>query len=59
MDFKLNDGGSIRLLAPFADMFNHSPSLGQCHTYDPRSGSLSIIAGKHYEPGDQVRLYPS
>lgn len=56
MDFKLRDGESIRLMAPFADMLNHSPDVGQCHVYDPQSGNLSILAGKSYEPGDQVRL---
>lgn len=56
MDFKLRDGESIRLMAPFADMSNHSPDVGQCHVYDPQSGNLSILAGKSYEPGDQVRL---
>ncbi len=56
MDFKLHDGDSIRLLAPFADMLNHSSDVGQCHIYDPLSGNLSVLAGKTYEPGDQVRL---
>lgn len=55
MDFKLHEGDSIRLLAPFADMLNHSSDVGQCHVYDPLSGDLSILAGKTYEPGDQVR----
>ena len=56
MDFKLPDGDSIRLLAPFADMLNHSPEAKQCHVYDGLSRNLSILAGKHYETGDQVRL---
>jgi hypothetical protein len=56
MDFKLPDGGSIRLLAPFADMLNHSPDAQQCHTYDPASGNLSVLAGKDYDAGDQVCL---
>ncbi|KAL5331345.1 hypothetical protein ACEPPN_000875 [Leptodophora sp. 'Broadleaf-Isolate-01'] len=54
MDFKLGDGDSIRLLAPFADMLNHSSEVKQCHIYDALSGNLSILAGKTYEPGDQV-----
>jgi hypothetical protein len=56
MDFKLHDGDSIRLVAPFADMLNHSPDVEQCHIYDPLSGNLSVLAGKTYESGDQVRL---
>jgi hypothetical protein len=56
MDFKLREGDSIRLLAPFADMLNHSIEAEQCHTYDPSSGSLSVLAGKNYDVGDQVRL---
>lgn len=56
MDFKLGNGDSIRLLAPFADMLNHSPKVEQCHIYDVLSGNLSVLAGKDYEPGDQVRL---
>lgn len=55
MDFKLPDGDSIRLLAPFADMLNHSPEVNQCHVYDGSSGNLSVLAGKNYESGDQVR----
>ena len=55
MDFKLRDGDSIRLLAPFADMLNHSSEVEQCHVYDVLSGNLSVIAGKNYESGDQVR----
>jgi hypothetical protein len=55
MDFVLPDGNSIRLLAPFADMLNHSSEVKQCHVYDVSSGNLSILAGKEYEIGDQVR----
>lgn len=54
MDFVLPDGNSIRLLAPFADMLNHSPEVKQCHVYDVLSGNLSVLAGKDYEAGDQV-----
>ena len=56
MDFVLPDGNSIRLLAPFADMLNHSSEIKQCHVYDASSKSLSILAGKDYEAGDQVWL---
>lgn len=55
MDFQLPDGDLIRLLAPFADMLNHSSEVTQCHTYDALSENLSILAGKDYKPGDQVR----
>ncbi|KAH8696907.1 hypothetical protein GQ44DRAFT_718701 [Phaeosphaeriaceae sp. PMI808] len=54
MDFQLPDGDSIRLLAPFADMLNHSSEVKQCHVYDVLSGNLSILAGKNYESGDQL-----
>ncbi|KAF2010578.1 SET domain-containing protein [Aaosphaeria arxii CBS 175.79] len=54
MDFKLPNGDSIRLLAPFADMLNHSSEVERCHTYDVSSGNLYVLAGKGYEPGDQV-----
>ena len=54
MDFILPDGKSIRLLAPFADMLNHSSEVRQCHAYDPLSGNISVLAGKDYEAGDQV-----
>ncbi len=54
MDFLLPVGKSLRLLAPFADMLNHSPEVKQCHAYDPSSGNLSILAGKNYQVGEQV-----
>lgn len=54
MDFVLPDGKSLRLLAPFADMLNHSPEVKACHVYDVSSGNLSVLAGKDYEAGDQV-----
>ncbi|KAK4068615.1 uncharacterized protein Triagg1_7263 [Trichoderma aggressivum f. europaeum] len=57
MDFVLPDGKSLRVLAPFADMLNHSPEVKQCHAYDPLSGSLSVLAGKDYEVGDQVSIF--
>ncbi|TFB00434.1 Histone-lysine N-methyltransferase setd3 [Trichoderma ghanense] len=57
MDFTLPDGSSIRTLAPFADMLNHSSDVKQCHAYDVKSGDLSILAGKDYEIGDQVYIY--
>ncbi|KAK4148148.1 uncharacterized protein C8A04DRAFT_33652 [Dichotomopilus funicola] len=57
MDFVLPGGKSIRLLAPFADMLNHSPDVKPCHVYDPSSGNLSVLAGKDYEAGDQVSIY--
>ncbi|KAK5629072.1 hypothetical protein RRF57_004787 [Xylaria bambusicola] len=54
MDFKLPDGNSFRLLAPFADMLNHSSEIQQCHVRDASSKNLSVLAGKDYEAGDQV-----
>ncbi|KAK4182395.1 putative histone-lysine N-methyltransferase [Podospora australis] len=54
MDFVLPNGNSIRLLAPFADMLNHSSEVKPCHVYDASSGNLSVLAGKDYEAGDQV-----
>ena len=54
MDFQLASGSSIRLLAPFVDMLNHSSEIRQCHVYDTMSGSLSVLAGKDYKVGDQV-----
>ena len=54
MDFELTDGNSIRLLAPFTDMLNHSSKIKQCHVYDVLSGNLSVLAGKDYKVGDQV-----
>ncbi|PTB66620.1 N-methyltransferase [Trichoderma citrinoviride] len=54
MDFTLPDGSSLRLLAPFADMLNHSSEVQQCHVLDAKSGDLSVLAGKDYEVGDQV-----
>ena len=54
MDFQLPGGDSIRLLAPFADMLNHSSEVKQCHAYDALSKNLSVLAGKNYESGDQV-----
>lgn len=54
MDFQLRDGKAMRLLAPFADMLNHSSEVKPCHAYDPSTGNLSIIAGKDYKAGDQV-----
>lgn len=59
MDFELSDGTSLRLVAPFADMLNHSPDVKPCHVCDPSSRSLSILAGKNYEAGDQVRTFCS
>lgn len=54
MDFVLPGGKSLRLMAPFADMLNHSSEAKQCHVYDPSSGSLSVLAGKDFKVGDQV-----
>lgn len=54
MDFALPNGESIRLIAPYADMLNHSPQAKQCHAYNTSSGDLSVLAGKDYDPGDQV-----
>ena len=50
----LPDKNSIRLLAPFADMLNHSSEVKKCHVYDASSGNLSVLAGKDYRAGDQV-----
>jgi hypothetical protein len=54
MDFVLPNGKPLRVLAPFADMLNHSPEVKQCHAYDPLSGNLSVLAGRDYKVGDQV-----
>ncbi|OAA71767.1 Rubisco LS methyltransferase, substrate-binding domain protein [Akanthomyces lecanii RCEF 1005] len=57
MDFALPGGTSLRLLAPFADMLNHSSNVKQCHAYDPATGDLSILASRDYSVGDQVFIY--
>ncbi|PON27281.1 set-domain histone methyltransferase-9 [Trichoderma gamsii] len=57
MDFVLPNGKALRVLAPFADMLNHSPEVKQCHAYDPLSGNLSVLAGKDYEVGDQISIF--
>ncbi len=57
MDFTLSEGTSLRLLAPFADMLNHSSDVKQCHAYDPSTGDLSILASKDYTVGEQVFIY--
>ncbi|KAM3512061.1 hypothetical protein MY11210_004321 [Beauveria gryllotalpidicola] len=57
MDFTVSEGNSLRLLAPFADMLNHSSEVKQCHAYDPTTGDLSILASKDYNAGDQVFIY--
>ena len=54
MDFAVSEGNSVRLLAPFADMLNHSSDVKQCHAYDPTAGNLTVLAGKDYQEGDQV-----
>lgn len=54
MHCQLPDGTQIRVLAPFADMFNHSLEAGQCISYDSSSGELSVVADKDYAVGDQV-----
>lgn len=54
MDFTLPDGKSLRLLAPYADMLNHSSEVEQCHAYDASSRNVSILAGKDYEAGQQI-----
>ena len=59
MDFVLPDGSPLRLLAPFADMLNHSSEVKKCHVYDASSGNLSVLAGKDYKPGDQVYSFCS
>lgn len=59
MDFVLPDENSIRLIAPFADMLNHSSEVKQCHVYDASSGCISVLAGKDYKAGDQVRSFCS
>ncbi|KAK1246389.1 hypothetical protein MKX08_000191 [Trichoderma sp. CBMAI-0020] len=56
MDFVLPNGKPLRVLAPFADMLNHSSEVKQCHAYDPLSGNLSVLAGKDYEVGDQIYI---
>lgn len=56
MDFAISNDTSVRLIAPFADMLNHSNDVKQCHAYDPRSGDLFILAAKDYQAGDQVYL---
>ena len=58
-NFVLPDENSIRLLAPFADMLNHSSEVKQCHVYDASSGNLSVLAGKDYKAGDQVYSFCS
>ncbi|XWW98461.1 hypothetical protein V2A60_006461 [Cordyceps javanica] len=57
MDFAISETSSVRLLAPLADMLNHSIDVKQCHAYDPTSGDLTILAAKDYQVGDQVFIY--
>ncbi|ATY67437.1 kinase-like domain [Cordyceps militaris] len=57
MDFAVSETTSVRLVAPLADMLNHSLDVKQCHAYDPTSGGLSILAAKDYQIGDQIFIY--
>ena len=59
MDFqfpatKTQPARSIRVVAPFADMLNHSYDTEPCHVYDETVQALKIKAGKDYAVGDQV-----
>ncbi|KAM3431449.1 hypothetical protein NHJ13734_007303 [Beauveria thailandica] len=57
MDFTISEGNSVRLIAPFADMLNHASDAKQCHAYDPSTGSLTVLACRDYQVGDQVFIY--
>lgn len=51
MDNPLNQ--EHRQLAPFADMFNHSPDITEAVHLVSDSG-VSVFAAKDYQAGDQV-----
>ncbi|RUP49061.1 hypothetical protein BC936DRAFT_143374 [Jimgerdemannia flammicorona] len=53
MDFKLPEK-QFRLIAPFADMLNHSLGVKTCHVYDQRTGVLRVLADNDYKARDQV-----
>jgi len=58
MDFQLSSG-QFRAIAPFADMFNHSPDVEICHIYHQPTNTLRVLAGADYNIGDQVRITSS
>lgn len=57
MDFVLPDENTIRLLAPFADMLNHSSEVKQCHVYDASSEISLSLRGKTTKPEIRYVLF--
>lgn len=48
------DGQQVRVLPPFADMFNHSITAVEKHLFDPNSRCLRCITYSSFAPGDQI-----
>lgn len=54
MDFILPGNKQLRVVAPYADMLNHSLDAKTYHMLDQQTNTLCVVAGKNYDVGDQV-----
>ena len=48
------DFGALRVGCPFLDMFNHDRSLPVCHRLHAHLGTVSVIAGRDLEKGNEA-----
>ncbi|PRP86193.1 hypothetical protein PROFUN_05709 [Planoprotostelium fungivorum] len=53
--FDLNmNGQTVRVLVPFADLFNHQPLVRTRHQYDEATDSITCISQESFSQGQQV-----
>jgi hypothetical protein len=57
MDFtypQANQMVALRTIVPFMDLINGSQNVNQCHQFNVTTGQVEVMAGKRYEPNDQI-----
>ena len=54
MDLPDGDTGSLRVVTPWADMFNNDCSLPVCHAHERTGNAVVALAGRAYAAGEAV-----
>jgi histone-lysine N-methyltransferase SETD3 len=56
MDLPTASGGTMRVIAPWADLFNNDPTLPVCHAHERSGNAVVVLAGRDYAAGEVVHI---
>jgi histone-lysine N-methyltransferase SETD3 len=56
MDLPTANGATMRVVVPWADMFNNDSRLPVCHAHERSGNAIVVLAGRDYAAGEFVHI---